>query len=110
MKRRLRKKLYLDEFKIMGFSFDCDANCKGNADTDRLLDEFVDFIESRNLLAACGVDLKSLSGFVYPSTRYGAPSTDDLAAVKSFLESNELIERVNVGKLIDANYDPSFQD
>ena len=41
--RRLRKKLYLDEFAILGFEFTCNLNAT-EEEFDLLLDELLDFI------------------------------------------------------------------
>jgi len=51
--RRLRKKLYLDEFAILGFEFTCNLNAT-EAEFDLLLDELLEFIDKRKLCIAGG--------------------------------------------------------
>lgn len=103
--RRLRKKLYLDEFAIFGFEFSCKLNLKNEEDFDSFLDQFIDFIESRNLCMGGGGNTESFDAFICSDHRYGSASSEDRDAISGWLESNGSTSNIIVGQLIDANYD-----
>ncbi|WMN89588.1 YggL family protein [Vibrio parahaemolyticus] len=62
--RRLRKKLYVDEFKVLGFSFFCHLNITKEEECDLLINDFLSFLEGRGLVMGGGADLSSFDGFV----------------------------------------------
>ncbi|MCP5078102.1 MAG: DUF469 family protein [Psychromonas sp.] len=103
--RRLRKKLYIDEFSVYGFEIiitfaDFDENT-----FDAFLDEMVDFIESRNLIIGGGGGVDEFEAFVSSNERYGSASEDDRNAVSNWLEGRSVVQSVEVSDLVDANYD-----
>lgn len=101
--RRLRKKLFLDEFAILGFEFSCliEVNEK---EFDGLLDDFLDFMESRNLCFGGGADLNTFGGFVCSNERYSSASNDDQIALRDWLTKLDAVKDVKIGSLVDANY------
>lgn len=103
--RRLRKKLYLDEFAIFGLEFSCELNLKNEEDFDSFLDQFIDFIESRNLCMGGGGNTESFDGFICSDHRYGSASSEDRDAISGWLELNKSTSNVVVGQLVDANYE-----
>jgi uncharacterized protein YggL (DUF469 family) len=102
--RRLRKKLYLDEFAMLGFEFSCTLNAKNSDDFDSLLSQLVDFVESRDLSMGGGGDTTLFTAFICSDHRYESATNEDLDAITAWLDANEAIDNVTVGKLIDANY------
>ena len=102
--RRLQKKLYLGEFAILGFELSCDFDFKSEDDFNQLVDELIEFAESRELSMSGGGDLKSLDAFLCSHQRYGSATAEDQAAVKAWLESKAGISNVEVGELEDVNY------
>jgi uncharacterized protein YggL (DUF469 family) len=102
--RRLRKKLYLDEFAILGFELSCSLNLKTEDDFDSLMDQFVDFIETRELCMGGGGDTKSFSAFICSNHRYTSATNEDRDAIANWLDSNETTSNIVVDKLVDANY------
>ena len=101
--RRLRKKLFLDEFAILGFEFSCCIEVK-EKEFDELLDGFLDLIESRNLCFGGGGDLNTFSGLVCSNERYASASSDDQLALRDWLTKLDSVTNVKVGTLVDANY------
>jgi len=102
--RRLRKKLYLDEFAVLGFEFSCTLDVKNSDEFDSLLGQLVDFIEKRELSMDGGGDTKLFTAFVCADKRYSSATDEDVASIKTWLEENEFTSNITVGKLVDANY------
>lgn len=103
--RRLRKKLYLDEFAILGFEFSCTLNVKTADEFDSLLGQLIDFIESRELSMEGGGDIKLFSALICADHRYTSATNEDRDAIKAWLDENTATENITVGQLVDANYD-----
>jgi len=102
--RRLRKKLYLDEFSVLGFEISCQLNEVSNNELDSLLDCLIDELVARNLNIGGGGSHYSFGGFVTSSKRYASPSQKDADYIQQWLKSHSTIEKATVGELIDANY------
>ncbi len=101
--RRLRKKLYLDEFQVMGFAFSCRLDLMEEHEFDPLINEFLSYIEQRDLVMGGGADLKTFDGFIVPERRYDSATNDDRTAVEQWLTEHRSCFDVIVGPLIDAN-------
>ncbi len=102
--RRLRKKLFLDEFATLGFEFSCTLNAKTSDDFDSLLMQLVDFVESRELSMAGGGDTKLFTAFICSDHRYASATEEDMNSITAWLNEHKAIENITVGKLVDANY------
>lgn len=102
--RRLRKKLYLDEFAVLGFEFSCTLNVNSADEFDSLLGQLVGFVESRELSMDGGGDTKLFTAFICSDHRYISVTNEDRAAITAWLNENSATENVTVGELIDANY------
>lgn len=98
--KRLRKKLYLDEFAVFGFVI----SLKLNTDSDDMLDAFIeslaDFAESRHLLVGGG-GINSIELVVGSSLRFGSATDQDRLAIKQWIESREEADIVDIGALVD---------
>ncbi len=105
MKRRLRKKLYLGEFAVLGFEFSCTLKFDTEDAYDSWLDQLIEFIERRDLCMGGGGDIKSFSAFICSAHRYKSAVDDDREAVKNWLESSGVVSNVVIGGLVDAYYD-----
>ncbi len=97
--RRLRKKLYLDEFAVFGFECDCKIDVEIGADFDAFIDDFVDFLDSRKLIAGGGGSPDDFAMFVMSAARYESATEADLEAVKNWLNSN-----IVTSELVNAYY------
>jgi uncharacterized protein YggL (DUF469 family) len=104
-KRRLRKKLYLGEFAVLGFEISCALNLDTEDAYDSWLDQLIEFIERRDLCMGGSGDAKSFSAFICSAYRYKSAIDDDREAVKNWLESSGGASNVVIGELIDAYYD-----
>lgn len=99
--RRLRKKLRIDEFKILGFEYELTWRTAPSVDTqDRFIDQLLeDIVEPRSLSLGGGLNC----GFV--SARRGSVTEDDRAAFAQWLRQWSDLVVIEVGALRDAWYD-----
>ena len=105
--RRLRKKLYVDEFKVLGFEVDLTF---ADSTTEEAMDVFFeDFltnvIDANQLVFGGGGTKEGFSGFVVPAKRYASSSEDHRKLLDSWFEQQEMVTNYSVGGLIDANFD-----
>ena len=102
MRKRLRKKRRLGEFRQFGFELSFAlAPTATSADIDQFWDRFVlGFIEARGLVCggACG---RGWSVFVTPEGRRSA-TEHDRAAARNWLAEQPDVRDVSVGPLFDA--------
>ena len=102
MKKRLRKKLRLAEFRQFGFevSFSLSGH-HTEAEIDQFLDSFIlDVIEPRGLLCGGGGN-QNWSFFVHPDSRQSA-SEDDREYILRPLRDYSAVSDPQVGPLVDA--------
>lgn len=100
-KRRIRKKLHLDEFAVYGFivSADCSQQDEG---FEQFIDEFITYIESLGLMYGGGGDAEGYDIFVAARGRYDSPTEEQRQAVSSWIEGK--CNKVIVSDFIDAFY------
>lgn len=103
--RRQRKKLYLDEYTILGFDFSFTINMEQEADYDEFFDAFTDLIDSRNLFVSVDGHDGKLEGFVTSGDRYGSATEEDRKAIEEALSAQSTISDVVTGRLLDAFYE-----
>jgi len=102
MKRRLRKKKRLGEFREFGFEVDAELRKSLAQDEfNAFLDRLIDFIEVHELGFAGGPVDGHFRGFVSRFGR-GSPSEDDRAALAAFLAADAAIASHEVHALRDA--------
>ena len=99
--RRLRKKLYVGEFAIMGFDFSCKIDIKSEGEFEAFLEAFSDAAESRNLVISLDNVDELFEGFVTSHDRYGSATEEDRAAIEAVLSAHSIVSDVIVSKLID---------
>lgn len=103
--RRLRKKLYLDEFAVLGFEFTCSINTDSDEEYEQFFDSFADLIDARDLFVSLDGDGGQLIGFVSAGGRYASATEDDRAAIEQALNSYKIMNDVSIGALVDACYE-----
>lgn len=103
-KRRLRKKLYLGEFAILGFEFSCKVKEASEEEYSAFFDSLVEIVGSRNLFVNLGSCIGVFNGLVSSGDRYGSATQEDLDAVKAGLEALALTESVEMTELSDVFY------
>lgn len=100
--KRLRKKLYLEEFAILGFEFSYTINLDSAEEYETFFEGFINVIDERNLFIGLDSYPGKFQGFVTSGERYGNATEDDRKAVLAALESSKLVSDVSVGELVDA--------
>lgn len=101
--RRLRKKLYSDEFTVYGFSVSCDLNIDKASEYDVFIDELLDFVESRNLMIGGGASQSKFDCFVVAEGRYDSVTEDDRIAIETWFTNKPECTNVEISALVDVN-------
>jgi hypothetical protein len=101
--RRIRKKLYLGEFAILGFELSCKTEFKDFDQYDVFVDDFIDYINSIDL-CFCGGGLELFEGFVCSTERYDSATAEQQLLVANWLDSRPEVSKVEISELVDANY------
>ena len=101
--RRLRKKLYLDEFAVMGVELDCNLTCKDESELATIMDDFFVYVDTLNLCIGGGGDLTSFAGFISSQERYGSVTEADISSISNWLKGQNIVSEFNIGELVDAN-------
>lgn len=104
MKRRLRKKQYLDDFAVFGFNFSCEIDTNSALDVDGFFDGLIEIIESRNLLIGGVGSETEFSGYITSNKRYDSATDDDRDALSAWFDTIKGIENIKVDPLCDAHY------
>ena len=102
--KRLRKKLYLEEYAILGFEFHCKINLNTDTDYEQFFDSFADQVDALNLVVSLDGDNDRFTGFVTSGERYGSATEADRTAIAEALKAHVIISEVETGPLIDAFY------
>jgi uncharacterized protein YggL (DUF469 family) len=107
MKKRIRKKKHIGEFKELGFELE--FQIVGANDSEHAVDLFFEFLEEaieRNGLFFGGVGKHDRwSGVVHAKTRNGVPTTpEQREAVVSWLEERPSFDAVNASDFFDIWY------
>lgn len=103
--RRLRKKLFLDEFAVQGFGFTCQINTDDQEKLDTFFDGLVDLIEQRNLCFGGGGSQDNFQGYIVADGRYDSATEDDRKAVGEWLNAQDVVGDCSIDGLTDAYYD-----
>lgn len=102
--RRLRKKLYVDEYMVLGFEVSFTIKALDETTFDSFFMEFIDFVESRNLMMGSAGGSEVFSVFISSFERYGSASEEDRRAFVNWLAERDFVENAVVGELTDAYY------
>ncbi|MGP8308692.1 50S ribosome-binding protein YggL [Vibrio sp. YIC-376] len=101
--RRIRKKLFLGEFAILGFEISCETDINDFDRYDAFVDDFVDYIDGLGLCFGGG-GLELFEGFLCATERYGNATEEQKVQVLAWLEARSEVKRAQTGELVDANY------
>lgn len=102
--RRLRKKLYVNEYTVYGFEVTVNFTDIDEATLDTFLDTVVDFVESTNLIIGGGGGVDVFDAFIYSKERYGSATEEDRNLIAEWFNAQAIVSSVDVGELVDANY------
>ena len=100
MRKRLRKKLRLGEFREFCFPISFETPALSNADREQLCDDFLEFLEA-NRLAFGGRVHDKWNGIVQFEYR-GTATEEHRQLVRAWLNGNPQITEVQIGELVDA--------
>lgn len=97
MRRRLRKKLRLGEFEdvLIPVAFELSAALSSD-EIHAWLDELVEVVEGLDL-GFGGVGRYRWSGFVQSAARWGRPTAEQAALLRSWLAMHRAVRRARVG-------------
>ncbi|WP_407331975.1 50S ribosome-binding protein YggL [Enterovibrio sp. 27052020O] len=98
--KRLRKKLYLDEFAVSGFVVSLKLNTDKDDELDDFIESFANFSESRLLLVGGG-GITRIELVIGSALRYGSATEQDRVKVKDWLNERDEVELIDVGQLVD---------
>ncbi|WP_186176259.1 YggL 50S ribosome-binding family protein [Vibrio jasicida] len=101
--RRLRKKLFLGEFAILGFEISCETDINDFDRYDAFVDEFIDYIDGLSLCFGGG-GLELFEGFLCSTERYESATEEQKAQVLAWLQARPEVSSAKAGELVDANY------
>jgi len=104
MNRRIRKKLYLGEFAIMGFEFSCSIDDMDESKVNTFFSELLSFLESNNMLFSGGGTKDNFGGYITSQQRYGSLTDADSATLKAWLSGNAGVTDIQLEDLSDAIY------
>ncbi|GEM75244.1 YggL 50S ribosome-binding family protein [Vibrio sagamiensis] len=101
--RRIRKKLFLGEFAILGFEISCKTDINDFERYDVFVDDFIDYIDGLNLCFGGG-GLELFEGFLCSTERYSSATEEQKKQVLAWLEARPEVSHAKASELIDANY------
>ena len=101
--RRIRKKLFLGEFAILGFEISCETDINDFDRYDVFFDDFVDYIDGLGLCFGGG-GLELFEGFLCSTDRYGNATEEQKEQVLAWLEARPEVKTAKASELVDANY------
>ncbi len=104
MNRRIRKKLYLGEFAIMGFEFSCSIDEMDETKVNDFFSELLSFLESNNMLFSGGGTKDNFGGYITSQLRYGSLTAADSETLNTWLSSNSGVTDIHLEDLSDAIY------
>lgn len=106
MKKRLRKKLYLGEFKELGFEITVElAEGLNEEQVDAFTSVFIEeTLDKNDLDFEGGVNTSELIGIIVLNKR-GSVSEEQRSLVEAWLNERDEVKKATVGKLVDAWYD-----
>ena len=104
--KRLRKKLFVEEFKVQGFEVDMTfVDSISDDDMNNFFDDFLgNAVEANELVFGGGGSKEGFSGFVVPSARYASATEENRKALSEWLGNNKFITEHSLSDLMDANF------
>ncbi|CZF84247.1 hypothetical protein GCE9029_04294 [Grimontia celer] len=98
--KRLRKKLYLDEFAVFGFVIGLKLNTESDEELDAFIESLADFAESRHLLVGGG-GMSDIELVIGSALRYGSATEQDRKSIQEWIEERNEVELLDLGPLVD---------
>ncbi len=102
--RRLRKKLYIDEYSVLGFEVSFRFENIDESSFDSFFDGICSFTESRNLIMGGAGGSDTFTLYISSHDRYGSATEEDRSAFQTWLSDSAFIVDAKVDDLSDAYY------
>lgn len=104
MKRRIRKKLYLEEFAVIGFEFSCAIEEMDEDKVDAFFDGLLGLMEEHDLMFNGGGTQQNFGGYISVNTRYGHATEAHRELLKNWLSQQAGVTDIQIDELSDAFY------
>lgn len=101
---RLRKKLYVNEYAVLGFEVSFQFAEVDESAFDTFFSEIINFVESRDLIMGGAGGANTFAVFISPFARYASATEEDRHAFQAWLAERSFIKKAVVGELVDAYY------
>ena len=105
MKKRLRKKLHLGEYQVLGFQLSAVYPARSDEELDVLTGQLLDFLEEHEMSCSGTVGEVELDLFVVTGT-VAVDGEAKRRELQEFVRALPGLEQVETGELIDAFYGP----
>lgn len=102
-KRRIRKKLFLDEFAVYAFELRLNLSTSNPEDELSFLDILIDKLESMELCYMGYFLGERLRGHIIAKGRYNSPTEAQRREFSKWCSKHQGIDEYSVGGLVDAN-------
>lgn len=99
--QRLRKKLYVDEYAVLGFEVSFQFVELDEMAFDTFFSDIIGFVESRDLIMGGAT---TFSVFISSFARYSSTTEEDRSVFQAWLAEHPFIKKAVVGELVDAYY------
>ncbi|MBE9526576.1 MAG: DUF469 family protein [Proteobacteria bacterium] len=103
--KRVQKKLFIGEYAVFGFDVSGQCTLGDESGFDSYFDDFIDFVESRNLCFGGGYTGKEFDAFITAIDFRVSTTEEDRQAIEKWLSSQDKLSNIVVGDLVDANYE-----
>lgn len=104
LKRRLRKKYHVGEFREFGFEvFTKLKSDISQEEFEKFVDDFIDEIEANKLLFGGG-GRETWEGFVSAAKRFSSPTEEQRNKIEQWLKNHAEVEAVKMGDYRDARH------
>lgn len=100
MKKRLRKKLKLGEFKQVGLNITLNL-IEGIENTDDFYNMFLKIIDENNFIFSGLFDDNIIDGYIYEA-KYKLDTERNIKNIKNLLSKNPLVSNIKMGETNDA--------
>ncbi|GLS91667.1 hypothetical protein GCM10007916_27360 [Psychromonas marina] len=101
---RLNKKLYVGEYAVLGFEVSFKFSEIDEKIFDAFFTDFVEFVESRNLIMGGAGGAQNFVIYISSYGRYVSATEEDRQAFEAWLAEHQFITECQVAELSDAYY------
>lgn len=103
--KRLRKKLYVEEYQVFGFEVSFKFESVEEETFDTFFSDLMDFVDGRELMLGGAGGTETFTLYISSYNRYGNVTEEDRVAFDKWLSEKEFISNTVIGALSDAYYE-----